>query len=137
MGISMTTYRKALSELTSLPEVGLQHARENDQSIIDAIINLQRQLRPGQVLILRVKLEAYDDNTEFESPNVYEEIVHGEPLEFIKRLREANIEFNRRNSFDVFPEPFPKQIEIVIPPDVISEEDLGINTTASRNAILS
>lgn len=132
MGISMTTYRKALSELTSLPEVGLQHARENDQSIIYAVIDLQRKLRPGQVLVLRVNLTVHDDSDEFFLPNKYAKIVHYEPTEFIGRLRQALIECNQVCGYNVLLEPFPAQIEIVIPPDVLSQEELGINATTSQ-----
>ena len=131
-GVSITTYREILTNLTSLSEVSLQLARESDQSIIYAVIDLHSRLRPGQVLVLRVNLEAYDDNTEFESPNVYAEIVHDEPTEFIRRLRQALIEYHQVCGCNALPEPFPAQIEIVIPPDVLSQEELGINNTTSQ-----
>jgi hypothetical protein len=129
---SMTTYRTAFEGLTSLPETDLQLARENDQSIIYEVIDLHRKLRPGQVLVLRVNLAEHDNNDEFVPPNKYAGIVHDEPTEFIRRLRQALIEYNQAYGCNALTEPFPEQIEIVIPPNVVSQEELGTDMKATQ-----
>ncbi|MBN2015302.1 hypothetical protein JW766_00525 [Candidatus Dojkabacteria bacterium] len=131
-------YRATFTELTSSADTTLQAAKENDQRTIESIIELQRQLEPGQVLVLTVSLITNgEEMPELEHPNKYAELVYDEPWEFTRRLREVLVASTRYLETGLTADQLPSQIEIIIPPDRTPEDDLGVNTSASRAATLS
>lgn len=134
--LSLDDYQAELPRATDSSQGrSLAVGREIDQKLVETILAEHGQLRPSQALVLTVTLADVDeDYGELEG---YAGYVHDSPVEFTRKLREAiRAGTIKVENGDVINQT-PEKVEIVIPPNRYPREELGVNTSASRRAVLS
>lgn len=134
--LSLDAYQAELPRVTDSSQGrSLAVGKEIDQKLIETILIEHAQLRPDQALVLTVALaDADQDYGELEG---YAGYVHDAPIEFARELREAiRVETIKVENGDII-DKTPEKVEIIIPPNRYPVGDFGVNTSASRGAILS
>ncbi len=134
---ALSAYKNILPKLTIEDQLtDWAAAKEVDRRIIRIIMFTQRDLDPNQALILQVDMSAAQDEY-VQAENKFAEVVGDEPADFKRRLKQkidtgiVTIEGLEGES------KIPDKIIMVIPADLYPEQDLGINTSSSRQALFS
>lgn len=109
--------------------------KEIDREFIHSVCAVHARLASDQALILRVALGQPDED--YQELDGYAGFVHDAPIDFARILNAAVLEGKIKFSGDLDFTNLPTEIEIVVPTDILQEEDLGENTSASRAAVTS
>jgi len=122
--------------LATAPELGrnMSLGREADNKLVSTILDIQQNLQPDQVLVMRVALAEPDE--EYKELDGYRGIVHDAPIDLLAVIRKE-IKLGHIKIEEMEGNAFPEQIEMVIPPNVIPAGDGIPNTSSSRASVLT